>query len=150
MLYFFFNRRSKFIRVLEVAGLAGFAAIFVSGAYGAFGTGAKILFFAYVCEYLFIRLCSTIKWYKKFPDVSSDAGIYKYFKMVMVPTSYLIAITNLLLALGSSPAFMYVPVVSMIVIVYLNAVMVYIHLRDGSALPPNYFSSNEYKHDLSS
>jgi len=140
MLRFFFNRKSKFVRLLELIGVSGFIAVFVSGAYFS-GTGFfKWMFVVLLFEYIFVRFCSVWKWYKKFPKTTNETGIGLQFRKALVPTAYIMVIANAGALLNASGGVLLFFVIVMALVIHVNIILIYLHLMDRDTRAPNCFS----------
>jgi hypothetical protein len=143
MLKLLFNRESKFILALEIAGLAGFAAVIITGKF-------SFVFGFYALAYFLIRFCALYNWYSKF-SVSyenlkkDELGIRLHFKRTLVPASYIITVTNWAVVFGGGKTMIYLSLGLLLFILHVSLILIYLHLRDTDPTPPNYFSGRELK-----
>ncbi|MBI2975048.1 MAG: hypothetical protein HYY43_05615 [Deltaproteobacteria bacterium] len=138
MLRLLFNRESKFVLAVEMAGLAGFAAVIIAGKF-------SFVFGLYALAYIFIRFCSLYNWYAKFNVAyanlkKDELGIRLHFKKAIVPASYIIAISNWLLVFRTKKTIIYFSFALLLFILHVNLILIYLHLKDKDPTPPNYFS----------
>ncbi len=107
----------------------------------AFRSPPKILFAVYVALCLFLRFCATKRWY---PNAKRYEGIELQFKKAMIPTSYMMALTS---SVGyfTGSTFLLWPVIILIgIIAHVNVILLYLHFKDKSTTPVNYYSGNKY------
>ncbi|MDP2600499.1 MAG: hypothetical protein Q8P84_07205 [Deltaproteobacteria bacterium] len=140
MLKFFFDRFSKIVYLMEVLGLA-----FTLGwiwklvhTRGAFLT--KILFAIYIAEYLFLRFCDTKRWH---PAAKRYEGLELHFRKIMIPVSYILAITSGVGFFTGSGLLLWLAIPFMGVMFYANATLLYLHGKDKNKTPINYFSGKK-------
>ncbi len=145
MLKFFFHRDSRFVRAIEAVGAILFIPIIIKEGKGG------VIFWLYLFAYLLIRFSYNFNWYRSFKaDIPSpqrgegqgegELGIRLHFKKALVAASYIIFIVNLASLLTGKRAFFYVAFVMFAMVLYLHAVLLYLHFRDKDERPPNYFS----------
>ncbi|MBI4223577.1 MAG: hypothetical protein HY609_01475 [Deltaproteobacteria bacterium] len=109
------------------------------------GLFTKILFGLYLFEYLFLRLCATVRWHKQ---ARRYEGIELQFKKGMIPASYLMALTS---GVGffTGSSFLLGPAVILIgVVAHVNVILLYLHFKDKNPTPINYFSGNKFLNAL--
>lgn len=139
MLKFFFNRFSKVVYAMEIFGVsctAGWLWKMLDNPPSRF---TQILFGLYLAEYLFLRLCTTLRWHRQ---ARRYEGIELQFKKAMIPTSYLLALTS---GVGWLTGFMFLlpaAVVLLAVIAHVNVILIYLYWKDKNTTPINYFSNN--------
>ncbi len=121
MLQFLFNRNSKFVLVLEAVGLVALIILLFKGRY------KNIFFIIYIIEYLFIRSCVVWNWH---------SGIQLHFKKTLVPTSYILLITNIFLLLNIN-FLIYFSILALLIIAHVNVILLYLHLRDKGKIEKN-------------
>ncbi len=134
MLTFFFHRDSKFVRAIEALGVVLFIPIIVKE----HGSWA---FWLYLFEYLFIRFSYNFNWYRSFKVENNELGIRLHFKKALVATSYIVLIMNATFLLTGTKVILYVGLGLLAMVLYLHAVLLYLHFRDKDKRPPNYFST---------
>lgn len=128
MLSFFFNRFSKTVLLMEVAGI-----VFVTAASMKIYASSdrpliKILLTAAILEYVFIRICAIRRWYGYSPRFS---GIELQFKKALVPTSYIMAFMGAGLLVTPSILFPIISIIFFGVIAHVNIILIYFHMKDG-------------------
>ena len=140
MLSFFFNRFSKIVYVMEIIGvpLVGLAAVHVFGGQG--GAGAFVLMLIVLVEFVFIRICAIVHWYKGVPRGS---GIELHFRKMVVATSYAMALLGV--ALLFAPPIVPLVIVALIfgIIAHINAILLYFHFHDKNTLPVNCYTGGK-------
>ena len=104
------------------------------------GWPTKIFLGLYLFEYLFLRLCTTVRWH---PRARRYEGIELQFKKGMIPTSYLMALTSAVGFFAGSTLLLWPAVVLIGIIAHVNVILLYLHFKDKNATPINYFSSNK-------
>lgn len=159
MLRFFFNRESKVVMAMEIIGLFFLSLIVIEWWSAVKTAGVKTALFLYILIYLIIRAFASLSWYDKnglnrlFPPklkIKAPAegekyqGIELQFKKAMVPTSYILAIFSGLLLGGAPGWILYIAVFLLIVIVHVNFILLYFHIKDKETLPINYFTHNKH------
>lgn len=150
MLKFLFGRTSSVVRLLELVGVVN-SAVYLSARAGAHRNTPLLFFFLFLLLcYLFVRVCDGINWYpreKTPPEGPRRLGIRVHFQKALVPTSYILAVASAFLLLAPplvAAAVMAFADLLMIVVVSVNGILIYFHLRNRDSLPINYFSSNKY------
>lgn len=138
MLGFFFNRKSKFITALEIIGIIGFLWLIFSGWFFRQTAITKIFFAVYLLGYILIRFCASFKWYGK--SQNREAGIQLHFKKTLVAASYIIFLANLITLFGITNISIYVSVVFFVMILHLNAILLYFHWKDRDETAPNFLT----------
>lgn len=142
MLKLFFHRDSKFIRALEAVGAVLFIPIIIKGDCG-------VIFWLYLFAYLLIRFSGSFNWYRSFTvdggqwtvDRKDELGIRLHFKKALVAASYIIFIVNAAFLLTGKMAVLYVGLGLFAMVLYLHAILLYLHFRDKDERPPNYFNT---------
>lgn len=161
MTRFFFNRHSKIVGLLELAGVV-LAALVLWRDWGWFDLRFCLFLLMLSC-YLIIRICDWIPWYSKSQRVIGgtidktesccsspkrlDIGIEVHFKKALVPTSYILFLASLMIYLEVSYISMGLVILAdlmMIVVTPVNGIMIYFHFKDKDPMPINYFSNNIY------
>jgi hypothetical protein len=148
MLKILFNRESLVVRFLELVGIAG-SALFLKRKLPAVDVTTGFFLFLLVA-YLFVRICAWIRWYPKGErpaDGPKRIGIEVHFIKALVPTSYILAITSIIVLLDIpylSTSIVIFADLLMLVVAPVNGIQIYFHLRDKDPLPINYFSLNKY------
>lgn len=141
MIKFFFDRKSLVVKLMEISGLIFTAMLFAAGWYKKLLFINKLVFLFYLLEYLFIKACAVIHWYK---DAERGEGIELQFIKAVVPTSYILALTGFLLLIGAPVALVYFSAFLLAVIAHVNVILLYLHLKDTDSSPVNYYSHNKY------
>ena len=145
MLKIFFNRNSRVVRILEVVGVIN-SVILLKNRLPVIDVAVTLYLFLFL-GYLFIRICDWIHWY---PGEPRGIGIEVHFKGVLVPTSYLLSVTSIFAFLGIpflSTGIILFANLLMLIVIPVNIILIYFHLRDKDPLPINYFSLNKYLRD---
>ncbi|MBI4124438.1 MAG: hypothetical protein HY466_00725 [Deltaproteobacteria bacterium] len=145
MLKFFFNRFSKMVVLMEMLGVVFTAGWFYQLLQNPPGGFTKIFFGLYLFEYLFLRLCATVRWHKQ---ARRYEGIELQFKKGMIPASYAMALTS---GIGffTGSALLLWPAVALIgVVAHVNVLLLYLHFKDKNQTPVNYFSGNKFLNAL--
>lgn len=134
MLKFFFDRNSKFVLALELAGIVSFVAI-------AFIKSAGIIFWLYVLSYVLIRFCAFWDWYAtEAGSRKHDAGIRLHFKKMVVLSAYTIFIANFFILFANAGFLEYFAFAFLAFTLHINAILLYFHFKDKDPTPPNFFS----------
>ena len=141
MLNLLTDRSSKFVRVVEIAGLVLFPFViyFQWSAHNSLYRYSVACFFAL---YLLLRFCATWNWYRKFnlPKPKDEIGIRVHLKKTLVATSYVLLISNALLLKGFGAWVVWIACAIFVGALYVNLTLIYMHLRDSDKTPPNFFS----------
>lgn len=142
MLKFFFNRSSRMISAMEIAGAVLLSIDVALSFLRQTKTIYTALLLAVVALYAFIRFCATKRWYEDAPRWS---GIELHFKKAMVPTSYIIAITGFICLVIPHPTSAIAIAAALLAIVaHVNAILLYLHRADRDETPANYYSSRRF------
>lgn len=137
MLKFFFDRFSKAVYLMEILGVLFTAGWLWKLSGGEVSPGAKVLLGLYLFEYLLNRFFVTKRWYKR---AARYEGIELHFKRMMIPISYLLAFASGLGFFTGSTLLVWVAVVVMGVLTYVNVTLLYLHCKDKNKTPVNYYS----------
>lgn len=141
MLRFFFDRFSKVVVMMEIAGVI-FSALWLAEAWQNQPVLlSKILLGTYLGEYLILRFCATWRWH---PEAKRYEGLELHFKKIMIPTSYILAIFSLAGWLANIFLHLWLAVALMGIMIYANLTLLYLHGKDKNKTPINYFSGNKY------
>lgn len=105
------------------------------------GLLTKIIFAVYCFEYLFLRFCTTVRWYRQ---AKRYEGIELQFKKGMIPVSYLMALTSGVGFFTGSTLLLWPAVVLITIVAHVNVILLYLHFKDPNTTPINYFSGNKY------
>jgi len=141
MLKFFFNRHSKVPGFVEFLGLFLTLHLLDQWSVLPFSGLTRLGIGFYLAQYLFTRICATLRWYD---DVPRHSGIELHFKKLLIGESYFLVITSGLLLLHFSP-IVWITNIFFLIVTYSNAVLLYLHSRDTGTVPVNYFTSNRYQ-----
>jgi len=136
MLNLLLGRNSKLVFLFEVIGVISFILIAPSHL-------SNIAFWLYLLCYLLIKFCDYCNWYQKFDPKGREfreRGIRLHFKKVLVPTSYIIFVTNICVWFIGIDFMVYIAIALLIFILHVNFILIYLHMKDKSVTPPNYFS----------
>lgn len=137
MLKTLFNRHAIMVRLMEVIGLVGSCAIVWLIFKNQLTTVQIILFSVVFLEYLFVRFCSSWRWY---PEKIRSRGITIHFEKAVVPSSYLLAITTWSFFFFRSLSILITALILFAVVIHVNVIILALHLKDKDKTPPNYFS----------
>jgi len=144
MLSFFFNRFSKTVLLMEIAGFSLMAIDFALTARRG-PSPSLVLILMVLLLYAFIRYCASRRWYKGVPRYS---GIELQFKKAMVPTSYTMALTGLLFLAWPSAIWPGIALLFLAVVAHVNVILLYLRNKDTDPTPVNYFTSGKFlEHD---
>jgi len=140
MIKLLFHHRSRFINLTEVLALILCAGIIwrlitTSGNWFSWTVFCMIL-----AEYIFIKYCSTVRWYK---DAGRFEGIELQFKKALSPTVYILLIGNLSYVLAPNIVILIITAILLAVIAYVDAILIHLHRKDKDSMPVNYFSHNK-------
>ena len=141
MLKFFFNKDSKVVLGMEILGVTTLIMLLVTLWPAGKTIPIKIAFILYIVLYIFIRVFASLRWYK---DAERYEGIELQFKRAMVPTSYILPLSNILLLIGGPGVLLYFSDFLLIVIAHVNVILIYFHLKDRETLKVNYFTHNKH------
>lgn len=140
MIKFFFNRFSKAVIVVEIAGVflmcAGARHLYTRG-----GIFAQILFAAVVLEYVFLRFCAGKRWHRNYPRFS---GVELHFRKAMVSTAYIMALAGAILMISTSFIPLLIAFVLLGFLAHVNVILLCLKTRDTDKTPPNFFSSGAF------
>lgn len=141
MLKFFFNRFSKVVIAMEIAGILFTAGWIYRWLYESPSLLTKVVMALYVLEYLFLRFCTTKRWYK---NADRYEGIELHFKKAMIPTSYMMAAASGVGCFTGSTFLLWPMIVLIGVIAHVNVILLALHYKDKNKTPVNYYSNNKY------
>jgi len=137
MIKFFFNRFSKAVLLMEIAGIAlvsiGSILVFLKGA----GTLFIVLLAIVSAEYAFIRYCTLRRWYASSPRWS---GIELHFKKITVATSYILVLLGICILLVPPTIPLIVAAVLLAIIAHINVILLYLRRKDNFPTSANLFS----------
>ncbi len=138
MLRFFFNRYSPMVRLMELIGVAAIALIIWRMSGGSLTFAQKLLFYAILLEYAFLRFCTFWRWYPE--STPGTYGIGLQFLKAIIPTGYILAVMMWLFVLTESSAVLVITLFLLSVIAHVNVILIYLHFKDGDKTPVNRFS----------
>lgn len=156
MLKFFFNKESRIVYAMEIAGIACLITLFLSGWTSGKSGVAHAAFYLFVGLYIFIRVFATLNLY------SNDGqpllqwctanlfqkriyrGIELQLKKAMVPTSYIIPIFGGMMLAGAPSFVLYIADLLLVVIAHVNIILLYFYIKDKEPSPVNFFTHNNY------
>lgn len=144
-LRFFFNRRGGIVLSLVWIGWVSTAAhlsplYFAPHERGAVTKGLYT-FFAIL---LFIR--SFFRFFPWYDREHRGHGIEEQFEKAMVPTAYVTVVTNLVFWLWDRAwPFLVFTSLLMMIVVFVDFIMLYFHLKDHEKQPPGYFARVLYE-----
>lgn len=101
------------------------------------GLLTKILFGIYLIEYLFLKFCDTKRWH---PQTKRYQGIELHFRKIMIPTSYLFAVTSGIGFFTGSGILLWLAIPILGIMTYSNATLIYLYNKDKNTTPINFFS----------
>lgn len=134
MLKLLFNRFSKVVYAMEILGVV-FTVLWLSK------SPPKVLIAVYIAQYLFLRLCTTRRWYS---NAKRYEGIELQFKKAMIPVSYIMAITSGVGYFSGSTILLWVACFLIAIVAHVNVILLYLHYKDKNTTPVNYYSHNKY------
>jgi hypothetical protein len=140
MITLLFNHRSPILYVVEALGILGLIAVGWRMVAKGFGWIGWLLFVIVVAIYLFIRFCTSVRWYR---DAKRYEGIELQFKKAMSPTVYVMFIGSVFFQIFPSVIELAILVFMLLVISHVNVILLCLHYRDKQDLPVNYFSNNK-------
>ena len=142
MLKFFFDRFSKVVYTLEVLGVL--LTLAWSTHWTSFSLLTKVLVVIYAAEYLFLRFCASVRWYR---NAKRYEGIELQFKKAMIPTSYILSLTSGIGYFTNSTITLWAAILLLAVLFHVNVILLFLHYKDKNTTPVNYYSGNKYKAD---
>ena len=141
MISLLFNRFSKAVTAAEIVGLISL----FTGAARLLYIGTGIIGYALIAIvallYVFIRCCTSIRWYRGVPRYS---GIELQFKKAMVPTAYAMALMGTWLVVAPSTIPLVILALALAVVAHVNVILIRFHLRDLDKTPVNFYSSGRF------
>lgn len=149
MLKLFFSKESPIVYAMEAVGVVSLFVLLAKRWWGGRAAITQVLFVVYIAEYIFLRFCTTWKWYKTAPSphrpiASSRSitypGIVSQFKYAMVPASYILVITNVWLLSGLPSPMLYFSTLLLAAITHVNVILLYLHFKDSDPTPANYYT----------
>lgn len=144
-LRFFFNRRGVVVLSLIWIGWLSTAThlyrlYFEPNQRGPVTTGLYTFFAVFLLFRSFFRF---YPWYDK---EHRGHGIEEQFEKAMVPTAYITVATNLVFWLWDrSWPFLLFSSILLMIVVFVDFIMLYFHLKDPEKQPPGYFSRVLYE-----
>lgn len=144
-LKFFFNRKGGVVTSLTIIGwlAASWHLYHLPAEWASRGALTGTLYLAFLSLCFFITLTRLIPWYA---SKDRGAGIEEHFEKTLVPTSYIMVITNLLYFLWKSCwPFLLFTLPLLLLIIGVNLILLYFHSRDKDPTPPSYFARSIYK-----
>ena len=136
-----FYRHGSVVRLLEILGVMN-SLLFLKRGFTYFD-GPMILYLFLFSTYLFVRICTWIRWYEE----EGELGIRVHFQKALVPTSYILAINSTVcFFLNSSLSIVLLSfsLLLMLAVTSVNGILIYFHRQDQDPLPINGFSRNLY------
>ena len=103
------------------------------------GEGLGVFTWFLIATWLLSNLLDLIPWY---PGIREKRGIRIHFRKSLVPASYLAAIGLGGRWLGLSDWVLLPVDLLMLVLFYVNAMLIHLHLKDNSTLTPGFYSHN--------
>lgn len=147
MFRLFLHHDSPLVRTLEIIGVVGMAVFFASDSWWvAWQTTARVGLGVFLCGYLFLRYCASVRWYARptpAATVRKYLGIELHFRRMLVLCSYVGSLTALWLSLGGWPVFLWAMNAILIFFSYGNGLLLWFHYHDRSPVPVNFYSARE-------
>lgn len=117
------------------------------------GWGANVYhLFVFPKSFFFILFCllclviTFIRFYPWYKQQDRGAGIEEHFEKTMVPTSYIMVVTNIIYHFWSSGwPFLLFASLLLLIIQSVNFILLTFHFRDKDPTPPSYFTRNLYQ-----
>ncbi|MDO8526360.1 MAG: hypothetical protein Q7T03_01585 [Deltaproteobacteria bacterium] len=142
MLKLFFDRYSKIVLLMEIMGVAFTLAWIYKLAQSPDPSRLiSILLAIYSVEYVLLRFCASRRLYK---NAKRYEGVELHFKKGMIPTSYGMALASLLGFWTGSTILLWVMIFVMGILLYANFTLLYLHCKDKSKTPVNYYSNKKF------
>ena len=140
----FFNRKGKIVLSLTVIGWTGnfLHLIALPWQWNDRGTLTDLFFLLYLFLAFLITAIRFKPWYQK---EDRGAGIEEHFEKTLVPIAYILVFTNLIYHYwqASWPFLLFISLIFLIIL-SVNAILLYFHNRDKDQTPPSYFARNLY------
>lgn len=140
MLKLFFDRFSKVVYAMEILGVLFTLAWLYKLAQHPPSFLTRFLICTVIGQYLLLRLCATRRWHK---NARRYEGLELHFKKILIPTSYILAITSGLGFWAGLHFMLWPAILLMSVFLYVNFTLIYLHFRDKNKTPVNYYSRNK-------
>ncbi|MFA4873992.1 MAG: hypothetical protein WC956_00890 [bacterium] len=145
MIKFFFNRFSRAVTAMEIAGALLLSLAALRSILMGTSVAQGILLSVVAALYAFIRLCTSVRWYRDAPRYS---GIELQFRKAIVPTSYVMAIFLAWFAASPSAAPLAIAAFMLAVVAHVNVILLYLRSRDNDRTPVNFYSSGAFLNSL--
>ncbi|MBX7147888.1 hypothetical protein K1X76_02280 [bacterium] len=141
-LKFFFNRHGNIVRILSALGVFLFAynLYHLKNEWAARGHLTVISYLVMLVLAIGIYFCNYFPWYSK-----SDRGwgIEEHFEKTIVPTGYILVLTNLAYCVWLNPwPLLWAVIFMFALILSVNFILIYFHFKDKSSDPPSLFVRN--------
>lgn len=137
-LKFFFNRKGAVVISLGILG-------WISGLYHLYTylfhqTHNQILFFIWFGA---ATLILVIRFYPWYPKKDRGHGIELHFEKTLVPVTYMMVLTNILLCFNILVVpFLVFGIFLCFLILGVNAILLTFYFKDQDSIPPSYFVRN--------
>ena len=141
MLKFFFNRFSFMVTLTEIVGVALLIFTLVDMIERGATITAWILYWLVTIEYLFIRYCTSKRWYKNAPRYS---GIELQFRKALISTGYSFILMLPLFLITRWSIFLAVIALVFTLFAHINIILLTFHFRDEDMTPASFYTSGEY------
>lgn len=136
-----FNTQSWTIRAAEFAGWMACAALLYWNRWTGLSTTAHVALIVATAAYAFIRFCSLVHWYK---DARRGEGIEQHFIQMKVIAVYGFLFATIT-AVIHAPSFLITIIATILTAISaINATMLYLHRKDTSTTPINYYSHKKF------
>lgn len=136
-----FNTHSRTLWAAEILGALLAAALFWSGRWAGLSTGIQVALVVAWASYLALRLFSLRRWY---PGPTRGEGLEQHFSQMKVAATYgFLAAT--VAAISHILSFLIYPIaVVMGFVTLITLTLIYLHKKDTSPIPVNFFSHRKY------
>lgn len=146
MLKLLFGRRGLIVRGIEGVGLGITVLCFMTQSDADSHHINRILYFMVLGQYLCVRLCYLYPWYRKerrqYPCPKGNLGIEVHLLKSLVPASYILLGTSLLFYFDLKLLAAILGNLLLFPVVFVNFILIGLHVRDREMLPINYFTHN--------
>jgi amino acid transporter len=141
MIKFFFNRFSPMVTLMEIIGVIllifTLASMITQGA----SLLAWILYSIVAVEYLFLRYCTSRRWYKDSPRYS---GVELHFRKAIIPTGYSFTLMLPLFLITRWSIFLAVIAFVFAIFAHINIILLTFHRRDRDKTPASFYTSGAF------
>lgn len=136
-----FNPQSWTVRATEVASWLACGAFLLWHRWEGLTLATTIATGVVWAGYIFMRFCSMVHWHK---GARRGEGIEQHFIQVSVVAIYGLLIATVAAATHTGMFLTYATAVALSAVSAINATLLYLHHKDDSTLPINYYSHKKY------